>query len=341
MQKTYYAPASIGNFSVGFDTLGLALQPCDGSLFGDRLSIEPATKTTKTTTAVTELQITGRYAHQLPADPQQNLVNKCWQHFRAAITGPKQPQEPLPELKLTLHKELPVGSGLGSSACSIVATLYALNDYFDQPLRLQQLLQLMARLEGQTSNAMHLDNIAPAYFGGLQLMATDSQHPCRQLPWFAHWSVVVSYPGTVLNTATARQVIPAQLPLTTAIQAAQNLANFVHGLHSQDEALALSALEDCLAEPHRLQLLPQLMPLRQQAQQLGIAHLGISGAGPTLFALCRNDAQAAQMKQLLETQYQQNADAMTVHCRPDPNGARQLATQAQPEPAKESAHVAR
>ena len=339
MQKTYYAPASIGNFSVGFDTLGLALQPCDGSLLGDRLSIEPATKATKTV-AVTELQITGRYAHQLPADPQQNLVNKCWQQFRATVAEPKN-QEPLPELKLTLHKELPVGSGLGSSACSIVTALYALNDYFDQPLSQQQLLQLMATLEGQTSNAMHLDNIAPAYFGGLQLMATDAQHPCRQLPWFAHWSVVVSYPGTVLNTATARQVIPAQLPLTTAIQAAQNLASFVHGLHSQDETLALSALEDCLAEPYRLQLMPQLTTLRQQAQQLGIAHLGISGAGPTLFALCRNDAQAAQVKQLLETQYQQNADAMTVHCRPDPNGARQLAAHEHPETAKESAHVAR
>ncbi|WP_411369035.1 homoserine kinase [Pseudidiomarina salilacus] len=338
MQKTYYAPASIGNFSVGFDTLGLALQPRDGSLLGDRLSIEPATKATKTT--VSELKVTGRYAHQLPADPQQNLVNKCWQQFRATVAEPKN-QEPLPELKLTLHKELPVGSGLGSSACSIVATLYALNDYFDQPLSQRQLLQLMARLEGQTSNAMHLDNIAPAYFGGLQLMATDAQRPCRQLPWFAHWSVVVSYPGTVLNTATARQVIPAQLPLPTAIQAAQNLASFVHGLHSQDEDLALSALEDCLAEPYRLQLMPQLTPLRQQAQQLGIAHLGISGAGPTLFALCRNDAQAAQVKQLLETQYQQNADAMTVHCRPDPNGARQLATHEQPQPAKESAHVAR
>ncbi|WP_411360624.1 homoserine kinase [Pseudidiomarina sp. YC-516-91] len=338
MQKTYYAPASIGNFSVGFDTLGLALQPRDGSLLGDRLSIEPATKATKTT--VSELKVTGRYAHQLPADPQQNLVNKCWQQFRATVAEPKN-QEPLPELKLTLHKELPVGSGLGSSACSIVATLYALNDYFDQPLSQQQLLQLMARLEGQTSNAMHLDNIAPAYFGGLQLMATDAQRLCRQLPWFAHWSVVVSYPGTVLNTATARQVIPAQLPLPTAIQAAQNLASFVHGLHSQDETLALSALEDCLAEPCRLQLIPQLTTLRQQAQQLGIAHLGISGAGPTLFALCRNDAQAAQVKQLLETQYQQNADAMTVHCRPDPNGARQLAAHEHPEPAKESAHVAR
>ena len=101
--KSYFAPASTGNFSVGFDLLGAAFAPKNGELLGDELVIEGEA-------AALSLQLSGRYVHQLPGDPADNLVIKCFYAFEQKVG------KTLPRLKLHLKKHLPVGSGLGSSA---------------------------------------------------------------------------------------------------------------------------------------------------------------------------------------------------------------------------------
>lgn len=313
MKRHYYAPASVGNVSVGFDILGLALAPEDGSHLGDVLTL-----TTATTTSLT---LTGRYRHQLPDALDDNLVLQCWHAFRERVPTA------LPELSFELSKNLPVGSGLGSSACSIVVTCYALNDFFGHPLAPERLMKLMGQLEGAMSGATHYDNVAPSYLGGLQLLLANQQATQIRLPWLDHWRVVVSYPGTVIRTADARRVLPKQVPMTTASEAAAHLAGFISALYQGDEALALSCLIDVLAEPYRQSLIPDLLPLRAQAQQQGIQHLGISGAGPTLFAICRNAEEAQTMQHLFATQYHHTEDAMTHICRIDTQGARCLDSQ--------------
>jgi homoserine kinase len=65
---TVYAPASSGNVSVGFDALGLALAPVDGSLLGDCVSIMPGSPVDWT------LCIDGYFAHALPQDQELNIV---------------------------------------------------------------------------------------------------------------------------------------------------------------------------------------------------------------------------------------------------------------------------
>ena len=94
--------------------------------------------------------------------------------------------------------------------------------------------------------------------------------------------------------------------------------------HGGDEAEALDSLRDVLAEPHRQALIPELMPLRVLFSERGIAHLGISGSGPTLFALCTSDAQAQAAAQLFAAHYEKNADAMTHICRIAESGVRIL-----------------
>ncbi|MDX1677795.1 homoserine kinase, partial [Arsukibacterium sp.] len=205
----YFAPASTGNFSVGFDLLGAAFEPlatgpADSGLLGDVLEILAEQRELS-------LQISGRYRHQLPADISDNLVLSCFYAFEQAVG------KSLPRLALHLQKNLPVGSGLGSSACSIVVACYAFNDYFGQPLTRRQLLQLMAEAEGGVSGSVHYDNVAPSLMGGLQLMLPGSEQLSRKLPWFNHWRVVLSYPGTVLSTRAARAVLPAQLSLAGSI----------------------------------------------------------------------------------------------------------------------------
>lgn len=309
--KRYYAPASTGNFSVGFDLLGAAFEPVSGELFGDVLDIISEQ-------AELSLQIVGRYVHQLPQNTDDNLVLSCFHAFEQKIG------RTLPRLALRLHKNLPVGSGLGSSACSIVVALYAFNDYFGQPLSQAELLQLMAQAEGGVSGSVHYDNVAPSYFGGLQLMLPQSSAICRSLPWFDHWRVVLSYPGTVLSTKAARAVLPQQLTLAHSIAFAGMLSRFVSAMYAKDEADAVAALQDLVAEPARTPLLPELPAIRSALAQQGVLHLGISGAGPTLFALCRDDAQAQLAADYLSRHYEKNQDATTQICRLSLAGARAL-----------------
>lgn len=309
--RRYFAPASTGNFSVGFDILGAAFEPVSGELFGDVLEIYSEQPQLS-------LTITGRYRHQLPADNQDNLVLQCFYAFERK-TG-----RSWPKLALGLQKNLPVGSGLGSSACSIVVACYAFNDYFGQPLDSRELLQLMAEAEGGVSGAVHYDNVAPSYFGGLQLMLPQSRQICRSLPWFEHWRVVLSYPGTVLSTKAARAVLPQQLTLAHSIRFAGMLSRFVSAVYIGDEQDALAALEDCIAEPARTPLLPELPAMRAALTDIGVPHLGISGAGPTLFALCTSDAQAEQAAAYLQAHYEKNQDATTRICRLSLTGARAL-----------------
>lgn len=309
--RRYYAPASTGNVSVGFDLLGAAFEPLDGSLLGDVLEIHGEA-------ASLSLSISGRYLHQLPATDADNLVTQAFYAFEQALG------KPLPRLKLHLQKNLPVGSGLGSSACSIVVAFYAFNDYFGQPFSQPELLQLMAIAEGGVSGSVHYDNVAPSYFGGLQLMLPDSPKICRSLPWFADWQVVLCYPGTVLSTKAAREVLPKQLTLAHSIQFAGTLSRFVSALYSQDQADAAAALQDLVAEPARLPLLPELLPLRTALLAQGVLHLGISGAGPTLFAVCNSTVIAGQTAAYLQEHYAKNQDALTVVCRLATTGARAL-----------------
>jgi homoserine kinase len=310
--KRYYAPASTGNLSVGFDLLGAAFEPTDGSLLGDELLIlGEAPELT--------LQLSGRYVHQLPAATEENLVFKAFYAFEQALG------QPLPRLRLQLNKHLPVGSGLGSSACSIVVAFYAFNDYFGQPLNQTALLQLMAVAEGGVSGSVHYDNVAPSYYGGLQLMLPDSPHICRSLPWFEYWRVVLCYPGTVLSTKAARAVLPQQLSLSDSITFAGMLSRFVSALYAGDEQDAAAALQDRVAEPARQRLMPELLPLRAALTAQGVLHLGISGAGPTVFAICHNEQQAATTAAYLNRHYAKNNDALTAICRLAPQGARALA----------------
>ena len=155
-------------------------------------------------------------------------------------------------------------------------------------------------------------------------MLPGSEKICRSLPWFEHWQVVVSYPGTTVSTRAAREVLPEQVSRATAIEFGGLLGRFVSALYAQDETEALQCLKDVLAEPYRQSLVPELLPLRAQFTDQGIAHLGISGSGPTLFAMCTDPTQAETAADLFRQHYEKNTDAQTHICRIATQGARRL-----------------
>lgn len=309
-----YAPASSANISVGFDTLGVAVSPIDGSLLGDVVQIEEIEQGF-------ELESTGYFVRKLPKEPQKNIVYQAYVLFSERL---KLRNLKIKPLRLTLEKNMPIGSGLGSSACSIVATLVALNQFYQQPFSKMELLEMMGELEGRISGSIHYDNVAPCYLGGVQLMVQSLGNICQQLPFFDNWYWVLAYPGIEVSTAEARAILPKSYTRQDMISHGRHLGSFVHACHTRQEALAAYMMKDVIAEPYREALLPNFAEVKQAVKDLGALASGISGSGPTMFAIAPDLAVATKLATYLENNYLQNNEGFVHICKVDNVGARAL-----------------
>ena len=316
MTLSVYAPASIGNMSVGFDALGLAISPIDRSLLGDLVQLRSFTR--REDGSDWKLELDGPFAPALPADQEDNVVISCCRAFQLAAQEAAAVVQPL---NVMLNKRLPVGSGLGSSASSIVATLEALNHWHNNVLSTQQLFRLMARMEGGISGEIHLDNIAPCLYGGLRLCPPGGQHEYA-LPWPGAWRAVVCWPGTELVTRAARAALPEQIPRALAVRYGSQFAEFVHALHTGNTKLATECLVDHIAEPYRRKLLPGFDEAKIALHEIGALAVGISGSGPTIFALVDDFDVARKTRDWMAGNYQQNEQGFVHICRADLGGAR-------------------
>ncbi|WP_099034488.1 homoserine kinase [Lacimicrobium alkaliphilum] len=305
-----YAPASIGNVSLGFDLLGAALKPIDGSRLGDEVEIRAAN--------AYSLEVKGGFAHKLPADTKQNILTQCYKHYLGQAAKQGHQLEPC---AMVLYKNLPIGSGLGSSASSVVAALDGLNHFYGEIFDQQAMLLMMGELEGQISGSVHYDNVAPCYLGGLVLMAEQAENIALNLPVFDDWYWVTCYSGIKVSTAEARRILPQQVALKDTLVFGRQLGVFVHALHTGDRKLAAAMMQDVIAEPYRKALLPGFDQGRAFAMQEGALAFGISGSGPTVFAVCDDLAKAEKINQWLSTHYIQNADGFSHICQLDPQGS--------------------
>ena len=321
MTLSAYAPASIGNVSLGFDLLGAALKPIDGSLLGDKVEVTQA--------EAFSLDVKGPFADKLPLDPDSNIVTRCYHHFVQVLAekiGKQGQGTTLSPVSMVLHKHLPIGSGLGSSASSIVAALHGLNQFYTELLgneafSANELLLMMGELEGQISGSVHYDNVAPCFLGGLTLMAEHQETVALSLPVFENWYWVVCYSGISVSTAAAREILPKQVSLQDTIKFGRQLGVFVDALHRKDEKLAAAMMKDVIAEPYRKSLLPYFDESRRFAEQNGALAFGISGSGPTVFTVCDDLAQAQNIQQWLNKNYKQNDSGFSHICKLDQEGA--------------------
>ncbi len=299
-----FAPASIGNVSLGFDVLGAALAPIDGTRLGDEVDIVSAD--------AFSLNCIGAFAHKLPGDADSNIVTKCYHYFCEQMT--KQGLQTSP-VAMTLHKNLPIGSGLGSSASSIVAALAGLNHFFDSPFDEDTLLGMMGELEGQISGSIHYDNVAPCYQGGMTLMTGDTSPVTMSLPLVDHWYYTICYSGISVSTAAARDILPKQVDMATALTFGRQLGVFVHALHTGQHDSAVKVMQDVIAEPYRKSLLPGFDDARAFCTDQGALAFGISGSGPTVFAVSDNLASAQAIAAYLDEHYIQNEDGFSHVCK--------------------------
>ena len=317
---TAFAPISSGNFIIGFDILGAAMTPVVGEPLGDFVTVaqKATTFAGEQKATVDEIIIDGPYASQLPSDPKENIVFACLQRFNVALRA--RALTPMP-VTLSLHKCLPVGSGLGSSAASVVAAFKALNLFYHHAFNDTELLILCGELEGQISGAVHYDNVAPSLLGGIQLMS-DTDTLCQALPT-PPWHYVLLHPGTQISTRDARGVLPKHYTIKDAVYFGQKLSNFTHALHIKNYPQAAAQLHDHLIEPYRASLIPLFEQAKISATNAGALAYSISGAGPTSLAVCDSLASATKVKSALDALYQDYADSRSWICTVDLQGARE------------------
>lgn len=312
MSVVVYAPASIGNVSVGFDVLGAAVSPVDGTLLGDRVRVAAGEQPFS-------LSCVGSFVAKLPQVAEENIVYRCWQVYARELDKKGLVLKPV---AMTLEKNMPIGSGLGSSACSIVAALDALNRFHDMALNETELLALMGEMEAEISGSLHYDNVAPCYLGGLQFMVEELGIISQSVPCFDEWYWVMAYPGIKVPTAEARAILPSQYRRQDVIAHGRYLGGFIHACHSQQPELAASMIKDVVAEPYRERLLPGFAEARQYALEAGALASGISGSGPTMFSVCNDIEVAKRIARWLEEHYVQNDEGFVHVCRLDEQGSK-------------------
>ena len=259
-------PATTANIGPGFDSMGCAL-----ALYNYiTCEVLPAGK----------LVITGC------PEPYQNEENLAVQGYRAVLSRLGLPNE---GLSLNIRAEIPVCSGLGSSAALIAGGAAAANLLHGSPLPPAELLEVTNEIEG------HPDNLAPAIYGGLTASLVEDGKPRTvKLPLSPTLRWVAAIPDFELSTHLARAVLPKEVAFVDAVYNASHVAVLVGALGRGDRELIAIALRDRLHQPYREKLIPEYNKVKTAAEQCGAIAFCISGAGPTLLALTDEASFAAQ-----------------------------------------------
>lgn len=275
-QVHVFAPATAANLVCGFDILGLALDEPGDEVIMTR-SDRPGVRL---------LKITGDDG-RLPLDPEKNTVSACVQMLLKHLD-----KEDL-GVEITLHKRMPIGSGLGSSAASTVAGLYAINQLLGQPLTKEELLPFAMKGEELACGHGHADNVAPSLFGGITLIRSYDPLEVVSLPVPSDLYCSVVFPHVDVPTRAARQMIRSKIELRDAVVQWGNIAGLVSGLFLNDYALIGRSMQDVLIEPTRAILIPEFYEMREEAMASGALGFGISGSGPSVFAFAKGRDTAA------------------------------------------------
>jgi homoserine kinase len=264
---TAFAPATVSNVGCGFDVLGFALEAP-----GDEVVARFAPA------GVRIEDITGD-GGRLPRDAARNTASVAALALLTKI-GERR------GVSLSVHKGLPLSSGLGGSAASAAAAVVAVDALMGAQSSIDTLIACALEGERLGAGSAHADNIAPSICGGFVLVRRPSPPDVLRLPVPAGLTAVVVHPDLEIETAKARALLGDTVPLADAIRQWANLGALVDGLHRGDFAVIGRALEDTIAEPRRASLIPGLALIKRAAVDAGALGCGISGSGPSLFALC-------------------------------------------------------
>lgn len=265
---TAFAPATVANVCCGFDILGFAIENP-----GDEVEVSLSDEG-----GVRMIKITGDEG-KLPLEASRNTSAVAIQSYLKTI-GSNQ------GVDVVLHKKLPLGSGMGSSAASAAAALVAVNTLMGEPLTRKELVPHAMEAERIACGTGHADNVAPSILGGFVLIRDYHPLDLLQVAFPKDLCCVLVHPHLEVRTEDSRRILRNSVTIRDAVSQSANAAGLMIGLMNQDYQLIGSCLKDAIAEPVRSVFIPGFDQLKKVAKDAGALGSGISGSGPTVFALC-------------------------------------------------------
>ena len=271
-------PASTANLGPGFDTLSLALDWHNEFTF----------KVLKE-----GLKINQRNSKVLPED-NTNLVYKSFcEPFKKLRKTP-------PGIELDIDCQIPLASGLGSSASAVVSGLLAANTLLENALSKDDVLSLATKLEG------HPDNCAAAIYGGLTISVSAGEKVyVSQFPWPKELLVILILPDFDLPTRISRELLPPKVSFGDATFNVSRTAYLLSSLLNKDWEGLKIGFQDRLHQPFRKDLVPGMEAVLNEGELQGAFGATLSGAGPTLVAFVNDKAKAEAIAKKMTQKWQE------------------------------------
>jgi homoserine kinase len=278
-----FSPATVANVSCGFDSLGFAVDA-----IGDEMTFA---KTQEKGVKITN--ITGANLTYNVDENAASAVVKKMLHEANADFG----------ISLTIHKGFSPGSGLGSSAASAAGAAFGANKLLGNRYSELELTKFAMFGEKVACGAAIADNVAAAVYGGFVLVRSFNPLEIIKLPVPSELRVVAIHPQIEVKTKNARAVLPTKIPLKDAVTQWANVGGLISGLYTDNYSLISNSLVDIIVEPARKPLIPFFDTVKNSALKAGALGAGISGSGPTIFALCKGDEIAENVYKNIQESY--------------------------------------
>ncbi|MDA8808243.1 homoserine kinase [Flavobacteriaceae bacterium] len=262
-----FSPASIANLSCGYDILGVCLDN-----IGDEITVRKTKKK-----GVVIKKVSGQ---KLSTDISLNVAGV------SAIALLNETKVNC-GFEIEIHKGIKPGSGIGSSAASSAGSVFAINKLIGEPYTNKELIKFAMYGEMAASGSKHADNVAAVLLGGFTFVRNSIENDYFKLNTPIEIAFTVIHPKIELKTKDSRAVVKDKVLLKNMVEQSANLGAFISGLYTEDYDLIGRSLKDVIIEPLRSVLIPKFEKIKSVSINSGALGCGISGSGPSVFAMCK------------------------------------------------------
>ena len=288
-----FCPATIANISCGFDVLGLCLETV-----GDEMIIRKSD--------VKGIKIMKIVGEDLPFETSKNVAGVAALALLDAIDYKF-------GFEIEIYKNIKPGSGIGSSAASAAGAVFGINELLGKPFTRKELVEFAMKGEAIASGSEHADNVAPAILGGITLVRSSAPLDIIKIESPSELYATVIHPQIELKTSEMRAVLQPMIPLKSAILQWGNLGGLIAGLYTSDYELIGRSLHDEIVEPLRGPFIPKFDVIKKTAIENGALGSGISGSGPSIFALSKGIETANRIAKAMFVIYEDMNMPFEIH----------------------------
>jgi len=285
-QIKIFSPATVANVSCGFDALGLAL-----NAIGDEMILKKTRSKGVTISKIEGAKLTYDIKKNVASVVALTMLNTTKSNFGVDIQ---------------LFKKVKPGSGLGSSASSAAGAAFAVNELMGKPFSKLELTEFARIGEKVACDSPIADNVAAVIYGGFILVK--SYHPLEivKLPVPKELMVTIIHPQIEIRTEDARNVLNPNIPIADSVMQSANLAGLISALYTNDYQLLSRSLVDVIAEPYRKKLIPLFDEVKNASLEAGALGVGISGSGPSIYALSKGKNNANKVAEAMRIVYKKS-----------------------------------